>query len=287
MKDNIFNLLKKHILDIANKKYPQKRKRKYSLEYYLEKFTDILNEVVNWESLRKTYQNCTTYHWKTIYNEFNKWSKDNIFEDAFYNFINKKYFKISQIKKDKKLNLLIDVTKITNKLGSEKIAINGEYKKKNVTSITAICDQNKLPLSISVVDINKTLYNGRKTSQHEVKNVQNTLNNIKLELKDYVDVNLIGDKGYITQEKFKVMNKTMSIITPKKRNQRTKNTQKQEKLLKLRSLIEYFFSDVKKNIRIMIRKEKQVINYLSFMYIAMLEIYIKYALKNDLTKYII
>ena len=36
-------------------------------------------------------------------------------------------------------------------------------KKKNVTSITAICDQNKLPLSISVVDINKTIYNGRKT----------------------------------------------------------------------------------------------------------------------------
>ena len=100
MKDNIFNLLKKHILDIANKKYPQIRKRKYSLEYYLEKFTDILNEVVNWQSLRKTYQNCKNYHWKTIYNEFNKWSKDGIFEDAFYNFINTKYFKISQIKKD-------------------------------------------------------------------------------------------------------------------------------------------------------------------------------------------
>jgi hypothetical protein len=46
--------------------------------------------------------------------------KDKIFEDAFYNIINTKYFKISQIKKDKKINLLIDVTKITNKLGSEK-----------------------------------------------------------------------------------------------------------------------------------------------------------------------
>jgi len=50
MKDNIFNLFKKYILEIANKKYPQIRKRKYSLEYYLEKFTDILNEVVNWAS---------------------------------------------------------------------------------------------------------------------------------------------------------------------------------------------------------------------------------------------
>lgn len=287
MKDNIFNLLKKHILDIANKKYPQVRQRKYSLEYYLQKFTDILNEVVNWESLRKTYKNCKNYHWKTIYNEFNKWSKDKIFEDAFYNFINTKYFKISQIKKDKKINLLIDVTKITNKLGSEKIAINGEYKKKNVTSITAICDQNKLPLSISVVDINKTIYNGRKTSQHEIKNVQNTLDNIKLKLKDYVDVNLIGDKGYITKKKFKIINKDMCIITPKRKNQHTKNTKKQQNLLKFRYLIENFFSDIKKNIRIMVRKEKHIINYLSFMYIAMLEIYIKYAIANGLIKYII
>ena len=38
--------------------------------------------------------------------------------------------------------------------------------------------------------------------KHEIKNVQNTLDNIKLKLKDYVDVNLIGDKGYITKKKF-------------------------------------------------------------------------------------
>ena len=37
----------------------------------------------------------------------------------------------------------------------------------------------------------------------------------------------------------------------------------------------------------MVRKEKHIINYLSFMYIAMLEIYIKYAIANGLTKYII
>jgi len=286
MKENIFNLFKKHVLIIANQKYPLLRKRKYSLEYYLEKFTDILNEVVNWESLKKTYQNCSKFHWKTIYNEFNKWSKDRIFEDAFYNFVNTKYFKIAQIKKEKKLNLFIDVTKITNKLGSEKIAINWEYKKKNVTSITAICDQNKLPLSISVLDIKNKLYNGRNTSQHEIQNVQNTLNNINLKLKNYVDVNLTGDKGYITQKSFKILNRKLKIIIPKKRNQRTKNTLKEKKLLKSRYLIENFFSDIKKNIRIMIRKEKQISNYLSFMYISMLEYYIKYALSNGLEKYI-
>jgi hypothetical protein len=43
------------------------------------------------------------------------------------------------------INLFIDVTKISNKYDSEGIAINCEYKKKNITPITLICDQNKLP----------------------------------------------------------------------------------------------------------------------------------------------
>ena len=38
------------------------------------------------------------------------------------------------------INIFIDVTKIANSLGSDGFAINGEYKKKNVTHITVICD---------------------------------------------------------------------------------------------------------------------------------------------------
>jgi hypothetical protein len=38
MKDKI-------ILDIANQKYPELRKRKYSLEYYLKNFIYVLNNI--------------------------------------------------------------------------------------------------------------------------------------------------------------------------------------------------------------------------------------------------
>ena len=38
MKDKIFNKFKYYILLIANKKYPQIRKRKYDLTYYLTNF---------------------------------------------------------------------------------------------------------------------------------------------------------------------------------------------------------------------------------------------------------
>lgn len=57
--------------------------------------------------------------------------------------------------------MFIDVTKIYNKSGittsvmcdfaklclgkREKIGINSEYKKKNVTSLSVICDDNKFP----------------------------------------------------------------------------------------------------------------------------------------------
>ena len=197
IKDKIFNSLKKIILKIANEKYPIIRKRKYTLEYYLRNFIYVLSDIVHWSSLSLIHKDDNSFHWKTIYNEFNKWTKDNIFEDAFYTFIKEKYFKISQIKKSKKLNLFIDVTKIVNKLGSEGVTINCEYKKKNITPITMICDQNKLPLCISNIEINKEIYNGRKTAKHEIKNVQRTLDNINIEVKDYIDVNVIGDHGYI------------------------------------------------------------------------------------------
>ena len=240
MKDKIYNAFKKIVLHIANKKYPNIRKRKYTLEYYLQNFIYVLSDLVHWTSLSLLHKNDKDFHWKTIYNEFNKWSKDNIFEEAFYEFIKKKYFKISQIKKHKKLNLFIDVTKIINKFGSEGVTINCENKKKNITPITMICDQNKLPLCMSNIEMNKIIYNKRKTAKHEIKNVQKTLDKINIEVKDYVDINIIGDRGYITKEKFTINNRQLPIITPKRKNQKNKyssHKQKDQKLLQDRHKI--------------------------------------------------
>ena len=72
-------------------------------------------------------------------------------------------------------SLGVDVTKVSNKLGSECVTINGEYRKKNITGLTIICDQNKLPLSVSSVNINRKLNNNLKTATHEIKNVQKSL----------------------------------------------------------------------------------------------------------------
>ena len=165
-----------------------------------------------------------------------------------------------------------------------------------------ICDQNKLPLCISNVEMNKIIYNKRKTAKHEIKNVQRTLDKINIKVKDYVrnskefklksfafwvNINLIGDRGYITKEKFTINNKKISIITPKRKNQKNKIITKKEKsLLKERHKIENVFALINNNNRVMVRRDKNLNNYFSFIYISMLEIHIRYAYTHDLEKYV-
>ncbi len=180
--------------------------------------------------------------------------------------------------------MFIDVTKICNKLGSECVTINGEYKKKNITGLTVICDQNTLPLSVNTIDINRKLDNNRKTGVHEIKNVQKTLDKINLSVvKDYVKINLIGDKGYITKNKFNILNRNINIVTPKKKNQKIRTSISDKKLLKDRYKIEHIFAKIKNNNHIMVRTEKSIINYLSFIYISFLEIYLEYNNKQNIT----
>jgi hypothetical protein len=95
-KDKVYNCFKKSILRIAELKYPLIRKRKYYLHYYLDKFLLLLNDMVSWKSLKHTYNyyNKREFHWKSIYNEYNRWAKDNIFEEAYIKFMNDNYFKL-------------------------------------------------------------------------------------------------------------------------------------------------------------------------------------------------
>jgi len=194
--------------------------------------------------------------------------------------MNNNYFKLSKIRKNRKLNLFIDVTKINNKYGSQYIGINNEYKKKNVTSLTAICDDNKIPLAVSYMDINKNkTKTGKNTIKHDIKGVQPTLNNIPIKLKQYVKVNLIGDKGYITKNRFKVFNRRVKMTCPKRKNQKKKNTNSEKILLKDRYKIENFFASLKNYNRIVLRRDKNILNYMSFVYMGLLK-YISLKLDN-------
>lgn len=271
-KDKTFNCYKRCILHYAKINYPKIRKRKYSLKYYLDNFLLVLNDVTKWRSLSLLNKKMSEFHWKTIYNEFNRWSSDGIFLKAFNKLLKEHYFKFTKLKKHKKINMFIDVTKVSNKSGREKIGINGEYKKKNITALSAICDENNVIIGINYMENNKNkTKSGRHTIQHDVRGVQRTLNSIPLKTKKGIKPNLIGDKGYVSSNKFKVFNKKINMVYPKRKNQKKKNTKKEKKLLKNRYKIENAFADIKKYDRINVRKEHKIVNFMSFVYLGILK----------------
>jgi len=263
------------------------------------------------------------------------------------------------------MNLFIDVTKINNNLGSDNVGINCEYKKKNVTGLQFIVDENKIPLGVTPLELNnikgteyknninnnktknnntknnkkennkikkivmkktqnvkqlndmhikyKTSYENNKiittkiiekvvkienynnssenmqniiianetidkntkvgnivrrsTLQHELKNVQKTLDSVDIKLKPYNKIKLVGDKAYICKEQFTIFNKKIRIITPKRKNDKTKQKKRELNVLKKRSIIENYFISLKISSKIKDRKERKIENYMGFVYL--------------------
>jgi len=378
---NIHNNYTKYILEVAKETFPEVRKRKYSLEYYLNKFIIVYSKLTKWEDLDNYCDpNSSENHWNTINNEFRKWCKFNIFEIAYNRLLTKGYYKLRYIKKSKTMNLFIDVTKINNNLGTDNVGINCEYKKKNVTGLQFIVDEYKIPLSVRPLELNnikgteyknninknninnnkiinnirnteyknninnnktknnkikkivmketknvkqlndthikyKTSYENNKiittkiiekvvkienydnssenmkniiiandtinkntkvgnivrrsTLQHEIKNVQKTLNSIDIKLKPYNKIKLVGDKAYICKEEFTIFNKKIRIITPKRKNDKTKQKKRDLKVLKKRSIVENYFISLKIRSKVKDRKERKIENYMGFVYLDM------------------
>ena len=139
---------------------------------------------------------------------------------------------------------------------------------------------------MSVLPGNKIFKNGRKTSCHDVKGIQSALDSLSftkcLTIPDYVTCNLIGDKGYISKTKYVIGKKKVTLITPKRINQKEKTSHSDKKKLKKRYKIENLFATIKANNRINIRHETKLNNYLSFVYISFFIEHIKHYLNRKI-----
>jgi hypothetical protein len=107
-----------------------------------------------------------------------------------------------------------------------------------------------------------------KTSIHDVMMIQTSINNIKTQFTNLNDITLTGDLGYLTSKQHILNNKNILLITPKRKNQTTQNTEIESIKLKLRYKIENCFGIIKQYERIILRKEKKIKTFMSFMYIA-------------------
>ena len=135
--------IKKLILNEVNELYKNKHKKyknKYRYEYYINMMLFLLKDINSWSFLKNVvgYGNYNIktpkYHYVTIKNKFNEWTKKGVFENAF-----KKYNNV-----DNNTNLLyIDSTSIYNFKGNENVVINPENKK-NKIEIRQIDDKYKM-----------------------------------------------------------------------------------------------------------------------------------------------
>lgn len=236
-------------------------KVKYSNEYFLKMIFYMYNNVNQWSFLSelKSYNSNCKYHYKTIYNKFRKWSNNNVFKNAFYNY----YFKSGSNL------LLIDASSINNKYGVENTTLNPELKKKKITKLSFIANKRGFIYSVIPFDI-KNKYKKYSTSVHDVKMIKRSLDEIKYINNKSKYFVLLGDKAYKCKDKIKLNNKIVKIITPDKINSVNKNNKFKEKKLKLRIKVENIINNVKMNERVKTRKEKNINYYMSWIYISCL-----------------
>jgi len=204
-------------------------------------------------------------HYTTFHKRFLIWCKLDVFKTLWKYFL-RVYVK-NKFQKDKdwfKI-LVIDSTNIKNVSGIDSIGYHNKEPSKQATKVSLICDRNKVPLAVKVFPANV----------HDVKTIKPTLdllNNFRL-LHDKRNKHiLLGDKGYITKEKFT----STRILSYLRANMKKKNSFYDKILLnKNRYKIEHCINNFKFPKRLKFRVDKYVEQYNSFSYISVLSLIIK------------
>ena len=88
----------------------------------------------------------------------------------------------------------------------------------------------------------------------------------KLNKKILNKTNIIGDKGFIINPS-KIINSNINLITPKRTNQKIRNTDQEKIKIKKRSLIERWIGKIKNFNRMMVRRNKLIQTYMGFVYL--------------------
>ena len=266
-------------IETIHKYYHNKRKTKYSVEYYLYYIILVLKELQSWKSLKYLLTNNKTNHYKTIQDIHLEWSRLNIYKIT-YNIILQKY-KLDNLKSSSNLTLFIDSSNIYNKNGCTNTGYGMNPKKKE-SRISVICDKDKNVFSLTLIKVKEKLVNQKTVNQktvirntfpHDSKTIKPSIHDlIKNKLK-YKKLFLVGDKGYALKKNDKnklFIDYNIELVYPHRRNQKEKTPKKHKVLLKKRYVVENVFSKLKQFNRICIRKDKLDTTYLGFCFLSLL-----------------
>jgi transposase len=244
----------------------------------------MVSDFTSWRSLRKSvnYKNGaliknrenikTDNHFKTIHSKHIEWSKKGVYEKAFKVISGKNITNA----KGNTLNLIIDATNIINKGGVDCIGYGSETRKKKFTKLTVVSNNTKI-IAVHYHDVNDKVIGHRgkeetiNTLEHDVKGIIPVVEKIQTNKK----IILAGDKGYIVNDvtkKHLMDSKKVKLITPYRKNQKKTNTSKEKKILKTRNYVEIAINKIKAYSRIHVRRDKNIVNYMGFVYLALVHI---------------
>ncbi len=198
-------------------------------------------------------------NYKTVHRRFQSWSKSKVLRNILCELANE----AREMDAKNFDEAYIDGMFIPARMGGEEIGYG--YKGKG-TKIMAIVDREGLPTAIGAFSNN----------HHEVKLVQLTLDFSVVEVSPE---NLIGDTGFDSddldeelKEKYEI-----NLISPHKKNRTKKKTQDGRSLrrMKRRFIVERTFSWLKWSRRIAQRWDYYVSNFLGFVELAAIQLYLK------------
>lgn len=266
-KDYIKSYILKHNI------YQPKHNTKYTLDVILDVIEYILITGSSWRSLSLSIFS-NKIKWQSFYYHFDKFTKNNVFENVYNELLNN-YFKKNKSGKIKYLS--IDSSFIKNEC-SKNGAFNGYNKKKRLFKLSVIVDINGVPLSAIVKPGNMS---DQKLSYINFDNI--LVNIIPKTINNKYKRYLLADSGYDTidiHSKIQSMNITPVIWYNRRKTidktiiERRKFNKKENMIYKKRIVVENLFSWIYKNRRVNRRYDKKLSNYKSFLYMAFIKIII-------------
>ena len=156
--------------------------------------------------------------------------------------------------------------------------------KKNITPITILCDDKKLPISVNTLKYKNIYKDGRRSCSHDVTGVQDALYSIPVNVPEYVKIYITIYKGYISHKNYNVLNNSqiINITAPKRSNQYIKTSTYSKKLLRQRYKVEHVINKLKSKNKLSNRTDRKLFTYMSFIYLSFLQRYFEYINNNNI-----
>lgn len=244
------------------------RKRKVSNQDVLFYALRVLKYGLPWSEIRKSFR--VNYSYIAVYKRFQNWTRRGVFHtiwtDAVCRYANEKY------QNDPKAfsAVFVDCTRIKNYEVIDCAGPNSTDRGRSGTKISAICDDNRVPLGLCVAPAH--------TADSDL--LHSTIDSIPFDIQPDKrrSTHFVADKGYSsykTSNELMKKNRRFFLIAERKKKMKRPINRKCEtpaafELLSKRHVIENMFGIMKKHKRIRTRDDKKIVSFLSFLYLSAL-----------------